>query len=91
MSETESQTMNSEDDASTISTSGSESTMKTDSETETEKNEKDPWMPMEEEAMQRHKKAFQEMKTNLIHRGVDEQSAKEKAYFNVLPMLQKEL
>ena len=48
-------------------------------------------MPMIEEAMQRHKTAFEEMKTNLIHRGVDELSAKEKAYFNVLPMLQQEL
>ncbi len=27
----------------------------------------------------------------MIHRGVDEQSAGEKAYLNVLPMLQKEL
>ncbi len=48
-------------------------------------------MPMIEEAMQRHKTAFEEMKTNLIHRGVDELSAKEKAYFNVPPMLQQEL
>ena len=31
------------------------------------------------------------MKMNLIHSGVDEQSAGEKAYFNVQPMLQKEL
>ena len=91
MSETESQTMDSEDDASTTSTSGSESPMTTDSETETEEEEKDPWMPMVEEAMQRHKTAFEEMKTNLIHKGVDEQSAKEKAYFNVLAVLQKEL
>ncbi len=28
---------------------------------------------------------------NLIHSGLDEQSAEEKAYSNVLPMLQKEL
>jgi hypothetical protein len=91
MSETESQTMDSEDDASTTSTSGSESPITTDNEMETEEEENDPWMPMVEEAMQRRKTAFEEMKTNLIHRGVDEQSAGEKAYLNVLPMLQKEL
>ncbi len=91
MSETESQTMDSEDDASTTSTSGSESPITTDNEMETEEEENDPWMSMVEEAMQRRKTAFEEMKTNLIHRGVDEQSAGEKAYLNVLPMLQKEL
>ncbi len=58
MSETESQTMDSADDASTTSTNGSESPMTTDSETETEEEEKDPWMPMVEEAMQRHKTAL---------------------------------
>ena len=91
MSETESQTMDSEDDASTTSTSGSESPITTDNEMETEEEENDPWMPMVEEAMQRRKTAFEEIQTNLIHRGVDEQSAGEKAYLNVLPMLQKEL
>ncbi len=91
MSETESQTMDSKDDASTTSTSGSESPITTDNEMETEEEENDPWMPMVEEAMQRRKTAFEEMKTNLIHRGVDEQSAGENAYLNVLPMLQKEL
>ena len=44
-----------------------------------------------QEAMQEHKTAFEEMKMNLIHGGLDEQSAEEKAYSNVLPMLQKEL
>ena len=55
ISATESQTMNSEDDASTTSTHGSESPMTTDSETETEEEEKNPWMPMVEEAIQKHK------------------------------------
>ena len=91
MSETESQTMNSEDDASTTSTSVSESLITTDNETETEKEEKDPWMPMVKEAMEKHKSDFEEIKTNLIHSGLDEQSAGEKVYLNVLPMLQKEL
>ena len=92
MSETESQMMDSEDDASTISTGGSESPMTTDNETETEEEEKNPWMPMVEEAMQKHKTDFEEMKMNLIHSGLGEQSAREKAYLNVLPMLlQKEL
>ena len=56
MSETESQTMDSEDDASTTSTHGCESPMTTDSEMETEEEEgeeeKDPWIPMVGEAMQ---------------------------------------
>ena len=66
MSETESETMDSKDDASTSSTRGSESPMTTDNEMETEKEEKDPSMPMLEEAMQKHKTAFEEMKMNLI-------------------------
>ncbi len=53
MSKTESQTMDSEDDAWTISTCGSESLMTTDNETETEEEEKDPWMLMVKEAMQK--------------------------------------
>ena len=90
MSETESdQTMDSEDHASKTSTSGSESPITTDNETETEEEEKDPWMPMVEEAMQKHRPDFKKM--NLVHSGLDEQSAGEKAYLNVLPMLEKEL
>ncbi len=65
--------------------------MTTDSETETEEKEKDPWMPTVEEATQKHKSAFVEMKMNLIHNVLDEQSAEKIAYSNVLPMLQKEL
>ena len=94
MSETESKTMNSEDDASTTSTHGSES-MVTDSEMETEKEEreeeKDSWMPMVEEAMQKHKAAFEEMKLNYIESGMDRQSADQKAYSDILSKLQKEL
>ena len=41
--------------------------------------------------MQKHKTAFEEMKMNLIHSSLDEQSTEEIAYSNVLPMLQKEL
>ncbi len=91
MSETDSQTMDSEDDASTASTSRSESPITTDNETETEEEEKDPWMPMVEDAMQKHRPDFKKMKMNLVDSGLDEQSAGEKAYLNVLPMLQKEL
>ena len=75
MSETESQTMDSEDDASTTSTHGSESLMTTDSEMETEEEEEDSWMPMVEEAMQKHKAPFEEMKMNYIESGLDKQSA----------------
>ncbi len=89
--QTESLTMDSEDDASTTSTRGSESPMTTDNEMETGEEEKDPWMPMVEEAMQKHKTTFEEMKMNLILSGLDEQSAEEIAFSNVLPMLQKEL
>ena len=58
---------------------------------ETEREEKDPWMPMVDEAMQQHEAAFEEMKKNLIDSGLDEQSAGEKAYSNIFPQLQKEL
>ena len=74
MSETESQGTDFEDDASKTSTQGSESPMTSDNETETEEG-KDPWMPMVEEAMQNHRTAFEEVKRNLIHSGLDEQLA----------------
>ena len=67
MSETESQTV----DSSSVPTHGSESPMTTDSETETEEEEVDPWMPVVEEAMQKHKAAFQEMKMNLTQPGTN--------------------
>ena len=79
MSETESQAMDSGDDASTSSTDGSESPVTTDNETETDEEENDAWMPMVEQAMQKHKTAFEEMKMNLIHSGLDKQSAGEKS------------
>ena len=72
--------VDSEDDASSVATHGHESPMTTDSETETEEEEKDSWMPMVEEAMQKHKAAFQEMKMNLTHSGLDEETAGETAY-----------
>ncbi len=93
MSEKESQTMDSEDDASTTSTRESKSLMTTDNETETqdptEEEEKDPWMPLVKEVMPEHKTTFEKMKMNLIHSGLDEQSAEEKAYSNVLPICSK--
>ena len=47
---------------------------------------------MVEEAMQKHKAAFQEMKVNLAHtHGLNEQTAGETAYSNILPELQTEL
>ena len=87
MSETESQS--SKDDALNVATGGSQSLMTGDSETEEE--EADPWMPMVEEAMQKHKAAFQEMKMNLTQSGLDEETAGKTAYSNILPELQKEL
>ena len=47
---------------------------------ETEEEEADPWMPMIEEAMQKHKAAFQEMKMNLTQSGLDEETAGKTAY-----------
>ena len=89
MSETESLTADSEDDVSTVTTHGSESPKTRDSETEEE--EADPWIATVEEAMQEDKTTFQEMKMNLVHSDLDEQTAEEKAYSNILPELQKEL
>ena len=91
MSEPESQAMDSEDDASTSSTDGSESPITTDNEMGNEEEENDVWMPMVEQAMQKHNTAFEEMKMNLIHSGLDKQSAGEKAYSSILSKLQKEL
>ena len=41
--------------------------------------------------MQKHKAAFQEIKMNLTHSDMDEQTARETAYSNILPEPQKEL
>ena len=51
------------------------------------------WMPMVGEAMQKHKelKDFQELKINLTHSGLDEQTAGEEAYSSILPQLKTEL
>ena len=51
----------------------------------------DPWIPLIEEAKQRRNIALEEMKESLINTGLDEQSAKDKAFSNMLPKLQKEL
>ena len=53
--------------------------------------EMDPWIPLIEEAKQRRNIALEEMKESLINTGLDEQSAKDKAFSNMLPKLQKEL
>ena len=90
MSEAESsQTIDTEDHALTTSTDEYESPITTDNETDTEEEENDPWMPMVEEAMQKHKAAFEEIKMNLIYNGLDEKSAEQKAYSDILPILQK--
>ena len=66
--------------------------MTTDNKTEIEEKEKDLWIPMVEEAMQKNKTAFEKMIMNLIHCGLHEQSAEEKlVYPNVPPMLKKKL
>ena len=82
MSETESQMMDSEDDASTSSTDGSKSPITIYNETGNEEEENDAWMLMVEKS---NAKTSEEMKMNLIHSGRDKQSAGEKAYSSVLP------
>ena len=78
-----------QDDVSRTSTDVSETSMRTDiSETE---EEMDTWIPLIEEAKQRRNIALEEMKKSLINTGLDEQSAKDKAFSNMLPKLQKEL
>ena len=88
--DSDSQERDFQDDASTASTDVSEISMRTDNESETEE-EMDPWIPLIEEAKQRRNIALEEMKQSLINTGLDEQSAKDKAFFNMLPKLQKEL
>ena len=83
--DSDSQERDFQDDVSTTSTHVSESS--TDNEAE---EEMDPWIPLIE-AKQRSNIAFEEMKESLINGGLDEQSAKDKAYSNILPKLQKEL
>jgi hypothetical protein len=51
----------------------------------------DPWIPLIKEAKQRRDIALEEKKESLINTGPDEQSAKDKAFSNMLPKLQKEL
>ena len=75
-----------QDDVSTTSTHGSEISMTTKTE-----EEMDSWIPLIEEAKQISNIAFEKMKERLINSGLDEQSAKDKAYSNILSKLQKEL
>ena len=87
--DSDSQERDFQDDVSRTSTDVSETSMWSDkSETE---EEMDPWMPLIEEAKQRRNIALEEMKESLINTGLDEQSAKDKAFSNMLPKLQKEL
>ena len=87
--DSDSQERDFQDDVSRTSTDVSETSMRTDkSETE---EEMDPWIPLIEEAKQRRNIALEEMKESLINTGPDEQSAKDRAFSNMLPKLQKEL
>ena len=87
--DSDSQERDFQDDVSRTSTDVYETFMRTDkSETE---EEVDPWIPLIEEAKQRRNIALKEMKESLINTGLDVQSAKNKAFSNMLPKLQKEL
>ena len=83
--------MDFEDNISTSSIdSESESLMATDNEGENEE-QLDPWVPLIEEAKRRSDIALENVKEILINTGLDEQTARDQAYSNVLPKLQKEL
>jgi hypothetical protein len=87
--DSDSQERDFQDHVSTTSTDVSETSMRTDkSQTE---EEMDPWIPLIEEAKQRRNINLEEMKESLINTGLDEQSAKGKAFSNMVPKLQKEL
>jgi hypothetical protein len=86
--DSDSQERDFQDDVSTTSTHGSEISTDNDS---SDEDEMDPWIPLIEEAKQRSNIAFEEMKESLINSGLDEQTAKDNAYSNILPELQKEL
>ena len=82
--------MDFEDNISTSSIdSESENLMATDNEGEN-KEQLDPRVPLIEEAKRRSDIASENVKEILINRGLDEQTAKDQAYSNVLPKLQKE-
>ena len=68
----------------------SESLMATDNEGESEE-QLDPWVPLIEEAKRRSDIVLENVKEILINNGIDEQTARDQAYSNVLPKLQKEL
>ena len=64
--------------------------MATDNEGENEE-QLDPWVPLIEEAKRRSDIVLENVKEILINSGIDEQTARDQAYSNVLPKLQKEL
>ena len=69
-----------------------ENESETEEETENESEEEtDPWMPMVEEAMDKNRMSFEEMKQNFLNSGFDEDSASDKAYSAILPKIQNEL
>jgi hypothetical protein len=88
--DSDSQEKDFQDDVSTASTYVSEISMRTDNESETEEK-MDPWIPLIEEGKERRNIALEKMKESLINTGLDKQSAKDKAFSNMLPKLQKEL
>ena len=84
------QEMDFEDNISTSSIdSESESLMATDNEGRENEEQLDPWVPLIEEAKRRSDIALENVKEILINRGLDEQTARDQAYSNVLPKLQK--
>ena len=60
-------------------------------ESEQEEEEVDPWSPIIDEAKERVRASYEQMKDNFINSGLDEETAKNEASFKVMPKLQREV
>ena len=60
-------------------------------ESEQEEEEVDPWSPIIDEAKERVRASYEQMKDNFITSGLDEETAKNEASFKVMPKLQREV
>ena len=61
-----------------------------DNDSEIDKKE-DPWLPIINEAKERWENEFEEIKEDLMHTGLDTETATDKATSKILPKIQKDL